>query len=224
MLLIVSKNLREAVNFSDMLNFMGVLSLSVTPEEFSHEYTKFYRGIIVLSSDKIDDEKWHEFCTKDVPIFAVGSEYKNKNMGIFLSEKLSASEIFESVRNYCESKNIIAPGEYKNHFLDVSLDKKCAEYFGYKIPVTKTEIMILRALLSFYPKPVNAHEILKVAFRKNREPDVASVRTHISIINKKAIKNSGRKLILNIDNQGYRISKKENPQENYVKLDKLPCI
>ena len=58
-------------------------------------------------------------------------------------------------------------------------------------------------------KAVKTDEILKFAFRKNRSPDDASIRTHISKINKKAMKISGRKLIFNVEKNGYRLFDKE---------------
>ena len=126
-----------------------------------------------------------------------------------MSENLSAAEIFESVRKTCKNYGFSLPGEYRLSFLNVSQDIKEPTFFSEKLPLTKTELMIVRVLANRFPKAAKTDEILKFAFRKKRSPDDASIRTHISKINKKAMKISGRKLIFNVEKNGYRLFDKE---------------
>ena len=56
MLLIVSKPKIQAEDLSDMMNFMGVLSLAATPTEAIFEISENYRALIVISGEKIEEE------------------------------------------------------------------------------------------------------------------------------------------------------------------------
>ena len=65
--------------------------------------------------------------------------------------------------------------------------------------------MILRYLIRSYPVPQNAERILKYAFKPTRAPEAASIRTHLSIMNKKFEKSIGRKMISLEPHRGYII-------------------
>lgn len=213
MLLIVSQNKEQAENLSDMLNFMGILSHSATPEEAFFEIPEIYRGILILSKGNSNDST--ELYTlldasfDTVPVFILGCTENFQKSDFYLDEKLSAAEILEAVMATCNKYMLPPPGEYKNEFIDVSVRCGKARVKDVEIPLTKTEIMIMRVLLRFSRKPVKPSEILKYAFRKKRSPDEASIRTHVSKINKKGMKMLGRNLILNFEKTGYVLFEEE---------------
>ncbi len=212
MLLIASKPKECAEDLSDMFNFMGVLSVAVKPGEIFDEIPEIYRAILLLSPEKIYDEidfseKIRSYY-KNIPIFAFGNAKTECAFDAVFPENLSAAEIFHTVYSFCRGSGFKAPGEYFLDEIDASPERSGAVCFSKKLPLTKTELMILRTLLCLYPNPVKPSEIIKFAFRKKRAPNETSVRTHISIINKKAMKILGRKLILSSEKQGYYIQQK----------------
>ncbi len=213
MLLIVSKPKTQAEDLSDLMNFMGVLSLAATPTEAIFEISENYRALIVIPDEKTDDNIKDALLlsAKDlnVPSFSLGEGERESKFDFHLKETLSAAEILDAVIERCKAGNFKPVGEYKNSDVDASLSRGKAFCFSESVSLTKTEAMIVRVLLRFYPSPVKAHEILKLAFRKKRSPDEASIRTHISKINKKCMKISGRTLISNFEKLGYTLSKNE---------------
>jgi formyltetrahydrofolate synthetase len=109
------------------------------------------------------------------------------------------------IKEFCEENGISKIGTYKLAGFDASADHVGVSYFYTKPPLTKTEAMILRYLICSYPIPQNSDAILRHSFRSSRAPESSSIRTHISSINKKLTKISGRKLIELIPKQGYLI-------------------
>lgn len=212
MLLIVSKPKIQAEDLSDMMNFMGVLSLAATPTEAIFEISENYRALIVISGEKIEEETegalLHRAKELQLPTFSLSKD-ENSNYDFTLKRTLSASEILSSITSYCKSYGYRLPGEYVAEDLDLSLAHREALCYSESITLTRTEAMIVKALLRFYPRPAKASEILKIAFRAKRLPDEASIRTHISKINKKAMIISGRPLISNFDKLGYVLYQKE---------------
>ena len=112
-----------------------------------------------------------------------------------------ASKIIEYSR--LNSKESI--GDYRLAGFDASCDVVGVNYFFQKVNLTKTEAMILRYLIRSYPIPQKSEDILKYAFKASRLPDKSSIRTHISIMNKKFVSHLGDKMIVSVSHDGYRI-------------------
>ena len=219
MLLIVSKPKILAEDLSDMMNFMGILSLAATPAEALFEINKKYRALIIISGEKLEDNIINALLLRarelSVPSFSSGDFFGEGTL-FSISESASAAEILDAVKVFCKENGYRTPGEYKTHDFDFSPSRKNALCYSQSISFTKTESMILRVLTVFMNSPVSASEILKLAFRNKRLPDEAGVRTHISKINKKHMIISGRILILNCDKQGYILSKEEDKAKSYA--------
>ena len=212
MLLIVSDLKNQAEDLSDMMNFMGVISVAAGASEAIFEISPIYRALVVITPDLIGENTENALLEKcvaaTIPSFSLGMCRSYKKYSFNLSEGLSASEILERIKEKCKLCGFDVPGEYKSAGIDVSQARRDAIFLSNKIELTKTELMIVRALLRLYPNPVKPDEILKFSFRKMRSPDEGSIRTHISKINKKAMKTSGRTLILNLEKLGYVLSLK----------------
>ena len=69
--------------------------------------------------------------------------------------------------------------------------------------------MILRYLTASYPALQSAKSIIKYAFKQSKKPELSSVRTHISVMNKKFKDITGRNLFIGIPKQGYTVSTPE---------------
>ncbi len=98
-----------------------------------------------------------------------------------------------------------APGEYLaagicSHRLDPLVFAD-----GRTLKLTKTELMIVRYLCASYPERRCAAQILSFAFRGSKRPEVSNIRTHVSLINKKAEATLGRHLISSVPREGYTI-------------------
>ena len=216
MLLIVDKRKEAAIGLSEMFFYMGIPSFAVDAGESLEEISEIYRGVIVLSPENFYD--LDEFIYRlrrkgrDVPIFAMldekssaKSEYKSIFDDIFSFEPYAA-KIYKMIIGYTESHSFPSPGIYKANGINASVDLKFPTYLSSPLPFTKTETMILRSLIRAYPGAFSSKNILKYAFKNSRAPDLASIRTHISIMNKKFRKITGRNLITLSLGSGYRIS------------------
>ena len=69
--------------------------------------------------------------------------------------------------------------------------------------------MILRYLIAYYPTPQSAKRIVKYAYKPTKKPEISSIRTHISVMNKKFRELTGRNLLLSLDKEGYVVSTPE---------------
>lgn len=214
MLLIVSNTIMQAEDLSDMMNFMGILSVAETASQAIFEICANYRAVIVINpyflEEKIENSLLERAEEANIPIFSIGRCYDYEKYSCNLEQNLHASEILDRVIEKCKALNCDIPGEYKALGIDVSCARQEAIFFSKKISLTKTELMIVRALLRLYPKPAKAEKILKLSFRKKRSPDEGSIRTHISKINKKCMKILGRTLIFNFEKLGYVLSLKDS--------------
>ena len=113
------------------------------------------------------------------------------------------------MREYISDLSLPLPGEYKLSGINASVNLPFSFAFDKKLPFTKTENMIVRTLISLYPTPIDSKLILKYALRATRLPDVSSIRTHISVINRKFRNISGNNLITMLKGRGYIIATPE---------------
>ena len=208
MILIISKPKSKAEDLCDMFNFMGVLSIAKSPAEALSEISEIYRAIILIGDSVLYDEG--DFIKKirlysSAPICSFGKPCCEENFDIILDKSSSASKILANIKDFAISYNLAKPGEYKTYGLDLSVDKTTSTFFSRPIHLTKTELMILRTLIRFYPNPIKPKQILYYAFRQKRAPEESSIRTHISVINKKFEKYFSKRIITNPDNNGYLI-------------------
>ncbi len=211
MILVISENKITASAVCDMLYFMGILSHPATPEEALSEISPRYSAAVVLTPSSIENEEELILLLRSVeekiPIFAHGTtELSELYDGAFPIE-YQFSEVVFAIKAYAEKKGIPAPQDY----LSKDAAKDFREFFSaVSGAFTRTEEMIINALLKSAPEPLSKEDVLKFAFRQGRLPEISGIRTHVSIINKKCIKMSGRKLISATDNGGYVFDFSEN--------------
>ena len=214
MILIISKSRKEALSISDALFFMGNLSVAATPSEALSEISTVYRAAVIINPDALADsrdyvKRLHSYVS-EMPVFALGA---TKNADAFnrnLPPHTSTPELISEIYEYTLENDLPVPGTYRLAGFDVSSYLKTPVYFFTGLPLTRTEAMLTRALIRFYPNPIKAEEIIKYAFRQSRLPSAASIRTHISIINRKFRKISGRNMIEMSQGKGYLILTPEN--------------
>ena len=220
MILIINKNKENAIAFSDMFYYMGVLAKAATAREaFSFFGEGFSAALVFLHED---DKNTVELILRlhtiapTFPIFTVGNpptECKNAIAHSFESNTF-APAILSKIIEYAKENELRTPGEYRLAGLDACRDIGTPRYFDSPIHFTRTELMIIRYLIRAYPGFASPDEILRFAYRESRLPEAANVKTHISIINKKFRDLFERNLIEAQFGKGYRIITPETIFEN----------
>ena len=212
MILIISQSNRTAKDISEIFHYMSILSYGTTPKEGLSEISTIYKAIIIIEPssfpDIFDYLRRIRSYSSAIPIYAVSKgEYKTPFEifdRIYSKKDFSttlALEMIKDLNNACNAKI----GVYKLAGIDASFNSFGVSYFQDKLNLTKTETMILRYLIRCYPLPQKSTQILKYSFKHSRAPEEHSIKTHISIINKKFKILTERKMIELIHGEGYRI-------------------
>lgn len=217
MLLIISQSKKLSKSIAETFHYMSILAYGATPSEGLKEISKLYRAAIIIHPEEFPDICDYvlrmKSYMKDLPIFALSSE-SNLPYGeqlfdaIFKNQSMTAS-LASKIIEYSKTTSRESIGDYRLAGFDASCDVIGVNYFFKRLNLTKTEAMILRYLIRSYPVPQKSDNILKYAFKASRLPDKSSVRTHISIMNKKFESQTGDKLIVGVSHDGYRISTPE---------------
>ena len=223
MLLIISKSKRLAAALADTFYYMSILSYPATPKEALSEISPSYHAAIILEPEAFPDIKDYickiKSLVKEIPIFIVTNqdgEYLSFGISHVFCKNTETPIIAAEIKKFCIEHGAKEIGKYKLAGFDASSDRVGISYFYSKPNLTKTELMIFRYLISSYPTPKSANDILRHAFRSSRVPEASSVRTHISSINKKLMKFSGRRIIELSPGEGYYITTPEILQNRKI--------
>ncbi len=217
MLLIISNNNKIARSISDTFHYMSILSYAATPHEALSEISSLYRAALIVNPESFADINDYVVRIKryksDLPIFALcedkpPSHYPDIFDGIFTRPSFTPA-LAEKIIAFANDNNRARIGDYYLAGFDASSHTIGVNYFFTRINFTKTEAMILRYLIRSYPMPQRAENILKYAFKPSRTPEVSSIRTHLSIMNKKLEEIVGRKMIILSPGEGYLITTPE---------------
>lgn len=213
MLLIISKSRRTARSISETFHYMSILSYAATAHEALSEISPLYRAVLIVNPEGFPDI--NDYVTRiksyksDMPVFALTesatpSYYPDVFDGVFTRPSFTPA-LAEKIISYANENSRARIGDYYLGGFDASSSTVGVNYFYTKVNFTKTEAMILRYLIRSYPVPQRADKIIKYAFRHSRAPEPASIRTHLSIMNKKMESCIGRRLITLEPGQGYFI-------------------
>ena len=213
MLLIISPSKKRARAVSDTFYYMGMISYAVTPNEALSEISDLYRAILMLDPEDIPDaeeytEKLRAY-NKRIPIFGIfDSEAKrdiNECFDAVFTYSACSCEILDEVVRYQRERCLPISAHYRLAGIDASCYSNAVSVFNERLDLTKTETMILRYLISTYPMPKSAGDIIKYAFKPTRRPEITSIRTHVCVINRKFRDLRGKNLFVNVPMQGYAI-------------------
>ena len=212
MVLIISSSMTRARLISDIFYYMGVISYAATPAEALSEFSGIYRAALVIEPNGLADlegfvAKLRSYAAT-VPIFAI-SDSGNHNSDIFngtFQDSIYSSSLIKEIVRYQNEYMLPVSAQYRLAGIDASCVSENVTLFDKPIPFTKTETMILRYLIASYPTPQSARKIVKYTYKPTRRPQISSIRTHISVMNKKFRDITDKSLFLSLDNEGYVIS------------------
>ena len=217
MILIIDKNKKRRDTISDIFHYMGILSYAIEPERAYSEISADYRAVLISEPRDFTDapdyiKRLRQYCGI-TPIFTISDEepdgYINELADMTFSGNISSSVLVNSIIDYQEQRNLPSLGKYLLMGLDAGCDLGEVRYMSHPLSFTKTETMILRYLTITYPRYADYRDILRHCFRSTRSPEPPSIRTHISIINKKFRLHKGRPLISSNPGEGYIIATPE---------------
>ena len=211
MVLIISSSRKTAEVISDMFYYMGVISYAATPTEALSEFSVLYRAALVIHPEVLPDRT--DFISKlrsyarSVPIFAISdSTEDNATFDGVYPDSIYSSTLLEQIVQYQRERSLPLSAHYRLVGIDASCTAERVTCFDNPIPFTKTETMILRYLIATYPVPQSAKRIVKYAYKPTKKPEAASIRTHLSVMNKRFREISGKDLCLSIGKEGYVIA------------------
>ena len=215
MVLIISTSKRKAQIINEIFYYMGVLSYAATPTEALSEISGVYRAALVLDPQDLPDtvsfiSKLKSYASL-IPIFAISdsNDYQKDVFDGNFKNSIYSSTLIEKIVEYQYNHKLPLSAHYRVAGIDASCDSERVTFFDKTIPFTKTEVMILRYLIASYSTPQDARSILKYAYKHSKKPESASIRTHISVMNRKFRDSTGKHLFFSIEKEGYFISTPE---------------
>ena len=204
MILITDKDKGRRETVADMFYYMGIPSRATDPDEAESEINDEYSAILFTSADLTPGIERICSMVRDAGMTTiVAISERGGDFDIVFPAGTRASDIAAAVSRYRRERGLTPLGHYECMGIDASADRAAPSYLGEPLPLTRTEAMILRYLIKAYPRAVCAKEILNLAFRPSRAPEASSVRTHISIMNKKLRPILGRSLTEAGERGGY---------------------
>ena len=217
MVLIIDTSKRTAESISDIFYYMGILSKAATPKEALSEISPVYRAVLISNPDTFPDiedytKRLSQYAAL-VPFFSV-SDNPNNPLFRHLFTKNYHNSVYSSslatdIMRIQDEHSRTPIGIYRLAGIDASCDLAHVTALNDVIPFTKTEVMILRYLIVSYPEAQSAKNILKYSFKQNKKPEITSIRTHISLMNKKYRNIMSKNLIISLPEKGYLISTPE---------------
>lgn len=215
MILIINKSQKDASLISELFYNMGFLSLGITPDKAPQEISNRYRAVLIISPEKLGSlSEYISMLRKyslSTPIFALSQmtdyaenypESASLFDKVFYGSEISCT-LVSAIIEYQKDAGMRRIGSYKALGIDASVFAKKVTFFDIPTGFTKTETMIVKYLAVMYPATVKASDILRIAFKCAKCPDISNVRTHISSINRKFAKIAGRPLISSEVRVGY---------------------
>ena len=192
---------------------MSILSYAATPHEALSEVSDIYRAALLINPESFPDVNDYVGRLKsyksDLPVYAITSDeppsyYPDIFDATFVKPGFTPN-LAAKIIEHANTNNMARIGDYYLAGFDASSHTVGVNYFYTRVGFTKTEAMILRYLIRSYPTPQSAKNILKYAFKSSRAPEIASIRTHLSLMNKKLEETTGKRMIGFEPHRGYII-------------------
>ena len=214
MVLFISRSKKNAVAAANLFKKLQIVAYGTTPREALNEVSLLYHAAVLIDPEEFADyvdfiNKMHSY-DRTIPVFALSDHpelisHPELFVSIESNEIRSASFAYK-ILDYAKKLGNPPIGIYRVRNLESVCDRPYMTYYGIRIDFTKTEAMILRYLMATDPFPQNAVSILKYAYPPAKRPDPATIRTHISSINKRfAELFPSINFIAHVPSEGYKI-------------------
>ncbi len=214
MVLFISRSRKNAVAAANLFKKLQIVAYGTTPREALSEISPLYHATVLMDPEEFPDyidfiDKIHSY-DSSMPVFALTDHrellpHPELFAGIESNDVRSATFACK-ILNYAEKHDKALIGVYRAGGLEAICDTPYMTYYGIRLDFTKTEALIIRYLMATNPIPKNAAAILKYAFPPAKRPELATVRTHISSINKRFKKMFPCiDFIIHIPKEGYKI-------------------
>lgn len=214
MVLFISKSRRNAVAAANLFKKLQIVAYGTTPIEALKEISPIYHATVLINPEEFADhvdfiKKIHSY-DRSMPIFALSDRPESiAHPELFASiepNEIRSASFAYKILDYAEKHATPPIGIYRVRNLESVCDRPYMTYFGIRLDFTKTESMILRYLMATDPFPKNAESILKYAYPPAKRPEPATIRTHISSINRRfAELFPSIDFIIHVPNEGYKI-------------------
>ncbi len=200
MILAIASTAAAADSVAEMFRYMGILCYPTSYKELSREIGPSYRAVIAIEpSGTPNAELFLSTVPRNAPtalLYAIDSKgFDLPDLVRTYPPSACSSRIAADMERDALLRGTEPVGHYSAVGIEAELGSKYATYFDKRLPFTRTELMILRYLLASYPTPRSADDILKYAFKRTRQPQIAGVRTHLCVMNKKFSELFGGRLI-----------------------------
>jgi DNA-binding response OmpR family regulator len=212
MIRIFSENAQDAAAISEIFYYLGILAQA--SDYHTEDIHCDYKSVLLLPpySDEHVSALLHNM-RNAMPVFAIERKLSCSTAEIFRNAGVimlpdscpppMLPQLIASAQRSSGARYVI--GDYYASGVRASNEWSYAISGKYKIPLTRTELMIVRYLCAVYPERKGSSDIMKNAFREGRSTELSNIRTHISMINKKSERISGDPLISSVPREGYCI-------------------
>lgn len=212
--LVIHEKNYKAVRLAESIRTMGFLSVGVAAKNAVKELGPRYRAIILIDPKNIETMqnlvKALNNSVFGTPVFTLGEASTRIKTELRMTSDTSKKSLISQIISYLDFYGYPSIGNYRCGGFDISVYSRFVSFLDTKIPLTKTECMILRYLAKAYPAPVPIKEILKNVFPHTKLPQPSNVRAHISNMNTKFISYIKRPKIKFIKDEGYVIITPQN--------------
>ena len=216
MILVISKTKKNAERLAETFNVSGYLSLGVTASMAERELSPRFRAVVISNPEEIGmiDNLISALYSSalKIPIFVIG-KCEDERISLSFAENALSSTVIKKITQYLTRNGMAVIGKYRCAGFDASTDLGEIYYFDKRIHLTKSQKMIFRYLARSYPLAASAEDIIRFAIRPSRAPSPSTIRTQVSLMNKKFREHIGRQMIEFKEKEGYILITPENKKQ-----------
>ena len=214
MILIIGRSLDAMLTAKDILGYMNIISDTVLSKDALAIAGERHKGVIIVGRDAlISPEEYVRELRGQIggaPVFAIREDLNPEVFDVFdgiYPPSVYSSRLVTDMMRLAELRAVTPPGRYRLGELDADSRMADATLGGEPLGLTKTEAMILRAVMAVYPEMLSIEDILRLAFRTGRQPESSGARTHICSINRQ-LEQMGSQFQIASEGEGYSLSEK----------------
>ncbi|MBQ8321025.1 MAG: helix-turn-helix domain-containing protein [Clostridia bacterium] len=213
-ILVIHDKNYKAVRLAESIRSLGFLTIGSAAKNAVKELGPRYRAIILIEPKNFEIMpnlvKALNNSVFEAPIFTLGEASARIKSELYLPLEIPKKLLMSKIVTYLDFYGYPLVGNYRCGGFDASVYSRYVSFLDTKIPLTKTECMILRYLAKAYPAPTPIKEIIKNVFPHTRLPQPSNIRAHISNMNAKFTDYINRPKIKFIKNKGYVIITPQN--------------